>query len=106
MLNNSSWHRLETVGVMPDAAAMIAAGEKTGAWPVELVKTPMMVPFRGATLKSQASAIVAVYDKSSGAAPCCRVARPRHGRLPRRSGPYRRVCSSGWVSGRGDVRGR
>jgi hypothetical protein len=36
MLNASSWHGLEEVGVMADAQAMITAGELTGAWPVSL----------------------------------------------------------------------
>ncbi len=36
VLAQSSWHKLEAIGTMPDAAAMIAAGEKSGAWPVAL----------------------------------------------------------------------
>lgn len=36
VLAKSSWHGLEEVGIMADAAAQIAAGERTGAWPVAL----------------------------------------------------------------------
>lgn len=36
VLNESSWHGLEKVGVMPNASAMIAAGETSGAWPTVL----------------------------------------------------------------------
>jgi hypothetical protein len=36
VLRTSSWHRLEELAEMPDADAMIAEGENSGAWPVEL----------------------------------------------------------------------
>ena len=36
VFTSSTWHRLETVAPMPDADAMIAAGESSGAWPVSL----------------------------------------------------------------------
>lgn len=36
VLNTSSWHGLEEVGVFVDAASQIVHGEKSGAWPVSL----------------------------------------------------------------------
>lgn len=36
VLTQSSWHGLEDIGVMADDGAMIAHGEKSGAWPVAL----------------------------------------------------------------------
>jgi len=41
VLNASSWHGLETIGVMPHAAAMIRAGERSGAWPIALERERM-----------------------------------------------------------------
>lgn len=38
VLSSSSWHGLETVEVLTDAASMIDAGERSGAWPVALDK--------------------------------------------------------------------
>lgn len=36
VLDRSSWHGLEEVGVMVDASAMISHGERSGAWPTAL----------------------------------------------------------------------
>lgn len=36
VLNQSSWHGLEEIGVFSDAASMIDHGERTGAWPVSV----------------------------------------------------------------------
>lgn len=36
VLAQSSWHRLEKLGQMPDAATMIAKAEDTGAWPIDV----------------------------------------------------------------------
>ena len=61
----SSWHQLETLVDMSTAEEMIAAGESTNAWPVELVAAPMFasVDFGHGVqrLKSGARGIVASY---------------------------------------------
>lgn len=60
VLNASSWHGLETVGVMADAAAMIAAGESSGAWPIAL-RTEAL--FTGAGLTAPLKGIVGSYEQ-------------------------------------------
>jgi hypothetical protein len=45
VLNQSSWHGLEEVGVFTDAASMIEHGERTGAWPVGVWLTDLVTKF-------------------------------------------------------------
>jgi hypothetical protein len=50
VLIKSSWHKLESVEALPDAATMIRRGQETGAWPVSLgletmtTETGLVVP--------------------------------------------------------------
>lgn len=59
VLTTSSWHGLEDVGAMPDAAAMVAAGESSQAWPTA-------VRFEGlqtaAGLPAKVRAVVGTYQ--------------------------------------------
>jgi hypothetical protein len=41
VLSASSWHGLESVEALPDAATMIRRGEETGAWPIALERAHM-----------------------------------------------------------------
>lgn len=59
ILAKSSWHGLEEIGTMPDAAAMIAAAERTGAWPTRLTSEAMTTASGLAV--ADAKAIVASY---------------------------------------------
>lgn len=58
VLNASSWHGLEEIGIMPDCDAMIAHADRSGAWPTT-------VRFEGvqtiAGLKAPGRAVVATY---------------------------------------------
>ena len=58
VLTASSWHRLETIGVMADAGAMIASGEKCGAWPTSIAFDSLQTP---AGLVAPARAVVGSY---------------------------------------------
>jgi hypothetical protein len=58
VLTTSSWHGLEEVGVMADDGAMIAHGEKSGAWPVSLRFEKLFTP---AGLVAPGRGIVATY---------------------------------------------
>lgn len=42
ILNASSWHGLETVEQIPDAATLIRRAEEVGSWPVDVAKVPML----------------------------------------------------------------
>lgn len=58
VLNASSWHGLEEVGVFTDAASAIAHGERTGAWPVALRTEALRTP---CGLLAPCEALVADY---------------------------------------------
>jgi Domain of unknown function (DUF932) len=60
VLNASSWHGLEEVGVYTDAASAIAHGERTGAWPVAL-RTEALRTACG--LLAPCEALVADYEQ-------------------------------------------
>lgn len=60
VLNASSWHGLERVGDMPDADAMIAAGESSGAWPT-LLTMPDVQTADGAVMCKGYRAVVGHY---------------------------------------------
>lgn len=64
VLEKSSWHGLEEVGVMTDAVEMIEAGERSGAWPVAL-RSESIVTSTG--LVAPGSAIVAQYRNAPDA---------------------------------------
>lgn len=65
ILDKSSWHGLEEVGEMADAVAMIAAGERTGAWPIKIDLSDLFVikhrPGQGAHLKAPGKGVLATY---------------------------------------------
>lgn len=69
ILTSSSWHGLETVGVIPDAASMIHKGEALGAWPQRLEKLPVRALLEnGETLTSRADkAVIAHYAQHPSA---------------------------------------
>ena len=58
VLARSSWHGLEEIGVLADAAAAIDAGERTGAWPVVLTKEALLTE---SGLRTPSFSIVADY---------------------------------------------
>ena len=58
VLTQSSWHGLESVEALPDAAAMIARGEQTGAWPTKVGLEKMRTT---SGLEVPGSAVVADY---------------------------------------------
>lgn len=58
VLSQSSWHGLESVESLPDAATLIKRGEETGAWPVA-VALEKMTSTSGLTVPG--SAVVADY---------------------------------------------
>lgn len=58
VLATSSWHGLEEIGVMADAAAMVARGEDSGAWPTALRTAPLTTP---CGLKASVDALVGSY---------------------------------------------
>lgn len=62
VLETSSWHGLEEVGVMVGADGMIEAGERTGAWPVSL-EVEAIVTKSG--LPAPGGAVVATYQDGS-----------------------------------------
>lgn len=59
VFTSSSWHQLETVGVMPDADSMIEAGETSNAWPVRVAMAELVT--RTNALAVPASGVVASY---------------------------------------------
>lgn len=64
VMNKSSWHGLEAIGAMPDAAAMIAHGEASGAWPVRVERVGLFAavdPNVGMTLRSPVDGMLATY---------------------------------------------
>lgn len=58
VLTTSSWHRLEEVGVMPDAPSMIEAGLRTSAWALNVAKEQI---FCESGLQAPGMGIVAEY---------------------------------------------
>ncbi len=58
VLDSSSWHGLEEVGVFGDAASMVAHGEGSGAWPVDLDLLPL---FTTGGIKADERGVVAGY---------------------------------------------
>jgi hypothetical protein len=66
VLIESSWHRLEKIGAMPDAAAMIAAGEASGAWPIEIETEELYTATHGC--KAPKLGITAHYAGKRGSA--------------------------------------
>lgn len=64
VLTASSWHGLEEIGVLPDADAMIAAGQVSGAWPVAVRFEDL---FTAAGIKAGERAVVGsyVYDQDA-----------------------------------------
>lgn len=58
ILNASSWHGLETVGTMADGNEMIAAGERSLAWPVGIAREGLAT---ADGLVAPVDAIVATY---------------------------------------------
>lgn len=58
VLNASSWHGLEEVGDMPDAAAAIEAAERTDAWPVAIEAESLTT---ASGLRVKARSMVASY---------------------------------------------
>lgn len=59
VLDSSSWHRLEEVGVMTTATDQIDHGERSGAWPVDVRRSALTA--EGGLAVPMASAIVADY---------------------------------------------
>lgn len=62
VLAESSWHRLEKIGVMPDAKTMIAKAETEGAWPIDVGLETMTTE---SGLKVPGHGIVATYKDGS-----------------------------------------
>lgn len=62
VLAQSSWHRLEKIGQMPDAATMIAKAEAEGAWPIA-VELETMTTDSGLTVPGHG--VVATYQDGS-----------------------------------------
>jgi len=60
ILDKSSWHGLEEVGVMVGADGMIAAADRTGAWPTAIRREPL---FTANGVKARNGAIVADYQQ-------------------------------------------
>ena len=58
VLTASSWHGLEEVGTMPDQDAMIAHGERSGAWPTAVRFDDLLT---AGGLKAPGRAVVATY---------------------------------------------
>jgi hypothetical protein len=63
ILNASSWHGLESVESIADAATLIRRGEETGAWPVGIQKVPMITADSG--LAVPGGATVGTYADGS-----------------------------------------
>lgn len=63
IMNQSSWHGLEEVGVLLDAEDMIRKGQETGAWPIdiEFIKNPELSAIPGVHIPGRA--VVAHYRK-------------------------------------------
>lgn len=59
MLNASSWHGLEELGVFTDAASMIAHGRRTGALPAKLDFAALRTP---CGLEARKRAVLAYYE--------------------------------------------
>lgn len=59
VLNASSWHGLETVESIPDAATLIKRAEELGSWPVAVDKVPMITV--GDALAVPGGAVVGTY---------------------------------------------
>lgn len=70
VLSQSSWHGLEQVGAMADADAQIAAGERSGAWPVTVGRTALHYKGQAGqdVMVKDHAAIVGTYADGSQAA--------------------------------------
>lgn len=62
VLAKSSWHKLEEIGAMANAAEMISAGERSGAWPTKVRSEAL---FTQGGLKAFEHGIVASYEQRS-----------------------------------------
>ncbi len=61
VLSASSWHGLESVEALPDAATLIRRGEQTGAWPLAVATAPLSTTINGYQCAVPGRAVLATY---------------------------------------------